>query len=113
MPPPDPKSSTTSPGFKSIRAVGFPHPRDASTAFSGISPFSSLLYRLVVIGSQHRSPGSQQACTLPCSATAFAALPYFCLTSSLTELTESIIAYLIYAQTNIFFTIHICQGVYN
>ena len=38
----------------------------------------------MVIGSQQRRPGSQQACTLPDSATARAALPYFSFTCSLT-----------------------------
>jgi hypothetical protein len=39
-----------------------------------------------VIGSQHRRLGSQHACTLPVSATARAALPYFCRTFSRTSL---------------------------
>ena len=34
-PPPEPRSSTRSPGFRSATAVGFPHPRLAVTANSG------------------------------------------------------------------------------
>ena len=37
MPPPEPRSSTTSPGFSSARAVGFPQPSDASMASAGIA----------------------------------------------------------------------------
>src|SRR5438270_74842 len=35
MPPPEPRSSTVSPGLSCARAVGFPQPRDACTACSG------------------------------------------------------------------------------
>ena len=35
MPPPDPRSSTTSPGRRSARAVGLPQPRLAATASAG------------------------------------------------------------------------------
>ncbi len=35
MPPPDPRSSTVSPGFKVASAVGLPQPSDATTACSG------------------------------------------------------------------------------
>ena len=38
IPPPDPKSSTTSPGLSFASAVGFPQPNDASIASSGICP---------------------------------------------------------------------------
>jgi len=37
MPPPDPRSSTVSPGFRLASAVGLPHPHDASNASRGTS----------------------------------------------------------------------------
>ena len=37
MPPPEPRSSTTSPVFSSASAVGLPHPSDASMASAGIA----------------------------------------------------------------------------
>ena len=37
IPPPDPRSSTVSPGFSCANAVGLPHPSDANTASSGIA----------------------------------------------------------------------------
>src|SRR6478735_5080355 len=44
MPPPDPRSSTVSPSWRSATAVGLPQPRDASTAASGSSPRCSASY---------------------------------------------------------------------
>ena len=52
MPPPEPRSRTTSPGFNCASAVGFPHPSEASMASSGICPACEGSYRLEVIGSQ-------------------------------------------------------------
>ena len=52
MPPPEPRSSTISPGFRSARAVGLPHPSDASSAAAGTPAVSPASYRLAVIGSQ-------------------------------------------------------------
>ena len=45
MPPPDPRSSTVSPGLSSATAVGLPHPRLARTAPSGSEPRSARSYR--------------------------------------------------------------------
>src|ERR1035438_4035775 len=45
MPPPEPRSRTTSPGFSSASAVGLPQPREASTAAGGSSETSSTEYR--------------------------------------------------------------------
>src|ERR1700722_14818379 len=84
MPPPDPRSNTVSPGFSSASAVGFPQPRDASTAASGSSPFCPASYRLLVIGSQQPSSAAdapQQE--LPPLVTRSAAWPYFSRTTSL------------------------------
>src|SRR6266850_1791060 len=36
IPPPDPKSSTTSPACNFASAVGFPHPSEAATAPAGL-----------------------------------------------------------------------------
>src|SRR6476659_5649869 len=51
MPPPLPRSSTTSPGLSRASAVGLPQPSDASNASSGIWAACSPVYRLAVIGS--------------------------------------------------------------
>src|SRR5919201_5584018 len=45
MPPPDPRSSTTSPARRSATAVGLPQPRLARTAASGSAARSSTPYR--------------------------------------------------------------------
>ena len=42
MPPPDPRSRTTSPAFSSASAVGLPQPSDASTAADGSTSVSPL-----------------------------------------------------------------------
>ena len=47
MPPPEPRSRTISPGFNCAKAVGLPHPSEASMASSGIWPD---LGRVVEIG---------------------------------------------------------------
>src|SRR5512143_2585423 len=52
MPPPEPRSSTISPGFNSASAVGLPQPSDAFSASSGTSPACPASYKLDVIGSQ-------------------------------------------------------------
>ena len=44
MPPPEPRSSTVSPGRRSATAVGLPHPRLARTAASGSSSAASASY---------------------------------------------------------------------
>src|SRR5699024_9518128 len=45
MPPPDPRSSTRSPGESDATAVGFPQPRLAATAETGRSTASRASYR--------------------------------------------------------------------
>ena len=40
MPPPDPRSSTISPGLSSARAVGFPQPSEAARASAGSAEVS-------------------------------------------------------------------------
>src|SRR5436305_12618663 len=85
MPPPEPKSSTTSPGFKLANAVGLPQPRDASRASSGIWLASESVYNFEVMGSQQcwsvAAVAPQQE--LPPFVTRSAACPYFSLTTSL------------------------------
>src|SRR6266540_3810241 len=51
MPPPLPRSRTTSPAWSEASAVGLPQPRDALRASSGIAAASSAVYRSEVIGS--------------------------------------------------------------
>ena len=85
MPPPEPKSSTTSPGFKRARAVGFPQPSDASTASTGSPAFCCSSYRFAVIGSTAPAgaasdPQQQEA---PPEITRSACPPYLSLTTSL------------------------------
>src|SRR5262249_44653781 len=60
MPPPEPRSRTTSPGWRSARAVGFPHPREARNAVCGTASLSAPQYRFEVIGS-HQLGGSAAA----------------------------------------------------
>ena len=40
IPPPEPRSSTVSPGASSASAVGLPHPSEAATASTGSSAVS-------------------------------------------------------------------------
>lgn len=79
MPPPLPRSSTTSPGFSSASAVGLPQPSEARTAASGTVADSLSLYRSEVIGSwwQEAAAGPQHEIPFPASALR-AASPYFC-----------------------------------
>src|SRR5690606_29333153 len=51
MPPPLPRSSTTSPGLSSASAVGLPQPSDARTARSGSAAVAASSYRSREIGS--------------------------------------------------------------
>src|ERR1022692_1051999 len=84
MPPPEPRSRTTSPAFNFANAVGFPHPSEASMASSGTWPAWEESYRLEVIGSQPNplaAVAPQQL--LPPLFTRNAAWPYFSLTTSL------------------------------
>src|SRR5580658_2039055 len=96
MPPPEPRSNTTSPGFSVANAVGFPHPSEASLASSGTCPAWEESYRLEVIGSQPDpldAVAPQQP--LPPLLTRKAAWPYLSLTMSLTSvLLMPILSYL-------------------
>src|SRR6185369_8603934 len=84
MPPPEPKSSTVSPGFNSASAVGLPHPSDASTAASGKLPVWPASYKLLVIGSQQPSnAAAAPQHELPPLLRRRAAWPYFSRTISL------------------------------
>src|ERR1051326_3447183 len=95
MPPPLPRSSTTSPGAREARAVGLPQPSEAKSAAFGISDTSTSLYKLPVILSPQQDwlasvaipPPTlppQQAAPFP-SSTVSAAVPYFCRTISRTS----------------------------
>src|SRR5262245_40216575 len=84
MPPPEPRSSTISPGFKVASAVGLPHPSEAFTASSGMSVNCDASYSCEVIGSTSVPQGEiapQQE--LPPLTTLRAACPYFSFTTSL------------------------------
>src|SRR5208282_2567429 len=83
-PPPEPRSTTTSPAFSFANAVGFPHPKEASMASSGTCPAWEESYRLEVIGSQpnpRAAVAPQQL--LPPVFTRKAAWPYFSFTTFL------------------------------
>src|SRR5208282_1233319 len=86
MPPPEPRSSTVSPGFSCARAVGLPQPSEASMASSGICWACDASYRFEVIGSQE-SPlagaAPQQLLPPALFVTRRAACPYFSFTTSL------------------------------
>src|SRR5215208_2974076 len=89
MPPPLPKSRTTSPGESVARAVGLPHPNEAAPAASGSPPSSSAEYPPPVQStpsaseSSPRSPADPQheADPVP-SSTVSAAPAYLSLTLS-------------------------------
>src|SRR5208283_1933399 len=80
MPPPEPRSSTTSPAFRFAKAVGFPQPSEASTASSGSCPVCAASYKLEVIGSAHPLLAVAPQQELPPLFTRSAASPYFSLT---------------------------------
>ena len=87
MPPPEPRSSTVSPGFNSASAVGLPQPSDAFSAASGTSPACPASYRLEVIGSQQLvALGALPQQPLWPAFTRSAACPYFSRTTSFTSL---------------------------
>src|SRR5260221_7089145 len=106
MPPPDPRSSTVSPGLNCASAVGLPHPSEASIASSGICRACASSYRFEVIGSQESPPAAaapQQL--LPPLVTRNAACPYFSFTTSLmltltTSRTTSGMTVLLFAELN-------------
>src|ERR687889_2722783 len=92
MPPPLPRSSTTSPGQSVASAVGLPHPKDAAPAASGNPSSSSAEYPPPVQStptaseSSPRSPADPQheAGSIP-SSTVRAAPAYLSLTRSRTS----------------------------
>src|SRR6266540_3190134 len=87
MPPPEPRSSTVSPGFNSASAVGLPQPSEACNAVAGTSPASATSYRFEVIGSQQSSALRLPQQPLPSpERTRCAACPYFSRTTSFTSL---------------------------
>src|SRR6267143_157351 len=82
IPPPEPRSRTTSPGFNFASAVGLPQPREACSASPGTCCICAASYKLEVIGSQPDPLASavpQQLPLFPLNA----ACPYFSLTISL------------------------------
>src|SRR5690606_19725951 len=82
IPPPLPRSSTTSPSCSSASAVGLPQPSDASTASVG-SPFvSASSYRSAVIGSHTSSGDAPQQLDLAPDDAREAASPYFSRTAA-------------------------------
>ncbi len=96
MPPPEPRSRTTSPGLSAASAVGFPQPSAASTASAGSPSVCFRSYRLTVIGST--APGTEQQLdlqpqeVLP-SVTRSAAFPYFSFTTSLMSAMIALLAF--------------------
>src|SRR5438270_1101314 len=112
MPPPDPRSSTVSPGFNSASAVGLPQPNEAFTAASGSADFCESSYKSRVIGSISvpQQVGAQQD---PASreATRRAASPYLILTVSLTVSVLIVSSHLPWRiRRNICSRLHICQA---
>ena len=82
MPPPEPRSSTVSPGSSSASAVGLPQPSEASSACSGTL---ERLRRVVEvrgdrIAAARAAAGEQQPLPLPAR---FAASAYLSRTTSL------------------------------
>src|SRR4051812_42062134 len=82
IPPPEPRSRTVSPSWRSARAVGLPQPSDASTAPSGSVLVWETSYRLSLTGSQPQAPLGPQLPRSP-SITFSAASAYFSFTVSL------------------------------
>src|SRR5262245_30489412 len=83
IPPPEPRSSTVSPGFNVARAVGLPQPNDALRASSGICVAWSSSYRRDVMGSGLSPHDVVLQQERPPLRTRNAASPYFSLTASL------------------------------
>src|SRR5215470_7296854 len=93
MPPPEPRSSTVSPGFSSASAVGLPQPREAAVASAGRPHVSLSAYRLEVMGSHSsREDVDPQHASLD-DVTRSAAFAYLSLTMLL--MSSSAIAYLL------------------
>src|SRR5215212_12024561 len=92
MPPPLPRSSTSSPGESVASVVGLPHPKDAAPAAWGSPPSSSAEYPPPVQStpsaseSRPRSPAEPQHEAAPApSSTVSAAPAYLSLTRSRTS----------------------------
>src|SRR5688572_26645096 len=89
MPPPLPRSSTTSPSFSSASAVGLPQPSDASTALSGSADVVTASYRSRVIGSVALASEQQDVPQPPANfapaAARCSASPYFAQTIAFTS----------------------------
>src|SRR5579871_4710697 len=90
MPPPLPRSSTTSPGLSAASAVGLPQPSDANSAASGMEAASTSSYSPLEMASPSQHLSSPLALPLqqaaPCPLkTACAAAPYFSRTISRTS----------------------------
>src|SRR3990167_965336 len=83
MPPPEPRSRTTSPGLSSASAVGFPQPSEAATASAGSAAVSPAAYRFEVMVSHSPREEALPQHELPPEVTRSAALPYFSFTISL------------------------------
>src|ERR1035437_601771 len=88
MPPPEPRSSTTSPSLSAASMVGLPQPSDASSASAGIPAVWPASYMSDVIGSQdsvvepqHPLEPHAEIAVFP-SATRVAAAPYLSRTTS-------------------------------
>src|SRR5262245_10066754 len=97
MPPPEPRSSTVSPTFNSISAVGLPQPSDAATAVSGSVPRSLSLYRFSVISS-----GPQQLASFAPEPASRAAAPYFSWICSFKPLVVSMVCPLLNSPRRIY-----------
>src|SRR6266404_1537847 len=82
IPPPEPRSRTTSPGFNFASAVGFPQPSEACSASPGTCCICVASYKLEVIGSQLVPLASVVPQQLPLFLPS-AARPYFSFTISL------------------------------
>src|SRR5580700_2541722 len=83
IPPPDPRSSTTSPAFNFASAVGLPHPIEACSANSGTCSICRGSYKFEEIGSQEDSfPHAAPQHELPPAPARKAACPYFSRTIS-------------------------------
>src|SRR5437667_5507550 len=93
IPPPEPRSRTTSPAFNFASAVGFPQPSEACSASPGTCCICVASYKFEVIGSQLVPVASavpQQLPLFPRSA----ACPYFSLTISLMLVPSTLSSYL-------------------
>src|SRR5436305_6817452 len=100
MPPPEPRSSTTSPAFSLANAVGLPQPSDAIKASSGICPDCAASYRFVVIGSQPPRLAVAPQHELPPDFTRNAASPYFSFTTCLMSVGLVLMTVLLFTDSN-------------